>query len=109
MTVREAVSRITVHAKAGKDAFERSGQVQADVRRAIEQIGQAVGGFSRSFMRRYAAVDWNRVQGMAAMASCRAQSVDPETVWLVVEQDIPRLVEIMRELFASVDTQCDVL
>ena len=57
----------------------------------ILQIGELVGNLSDEFRREYPGVPWRQIKAMRNIVAHRYGTVDPETSWEIIQDDIPVL------------------
>lgn len=70
--------------------------------RCIEVIGEAVKNIPNEIRSNYPSIPWRDIAGMRDKMIHGYFTVDPEAVWLVLKQDIPRLkpyiVKLLQDL-----------
>ena len=59
----------------------------------ILQIGELVGKLTEEFRRQYPVVPWRQIKAMRNLVAHSYGSVDPETTWEIISDDIPVLKE----------------
>lgn len=57
----------------------------------ILQIGELVGKLTEEFRRQHPAVPWRQIKAMRNIVAHSYGSVDPETTWEIMSDDIPVL------------------
>lgn len=57
----------------------------------ILQIGELVGKLTEEFRQQYPAVPWRQIRAMRNIVAHSYGSVDPETTWEIITDDIPTL------------------
>ena len=57
----------------------------------ILQIGELVGKLTDEFREQYSAVPWRQIKAMRNIVAHSYGSVDPETTWEIIMEDIPVL------------------
>ena len=57
----------------------------------ILQIGELVGKLTEEFRQQYPAVPWRQIKAMRNIVAHSYGSVDPETTWEIITDDIPTL------------------
>ena len=66
--------------------------------RCIEIIGEAAKNIPRSIRQQYPAIPWKEIAGMRDKVIHFYFGVQPEKVWLVVKEHIPRLRPLLQEV-----------
>lgn len=66
--------------------------------RCIEVIGEAAKNIPDNVRKKYPQIPWRDMAGMRDKVIHAYFSVDVETVWLVVKEDIPRLKPMIRKV-----------
>lgn len=59
----------------------------------ILQIGELVGKLTEEFRQQYPAVPWRQIRAMRNIVAHSYGSVDPETTWEIIVDDVPMLKE----------------
>lgn len=57
----------------------------------ILQIGELVGKLTDEFRTQYPGVPWRQIKAMRNIVAHSYGSVDPETTWEIITEDIPKL------------------
>ena len=82
---------LTVQRFGGKDIFQSDPIYRNAAALCILQIGELVGNLSDEFRARYPGVPWRQIKAMRNIVAHRYGTIDPETTWEVIEEDIPIL------------------
>jgi len=94
--ILDAISKIEAYTKdVDKNSFEGNFMIQDAVIRNIEIIGEASGKLSSDFKNKFSEIAWRKIIGMRNKLIHNYFSVDIETVWNVVELELPALKEAL--------------
>ncbi|MDP4039908.1 MAG: DUF86 domain-containing protein [Candidatus Pacearchaeota archaeon] len=74
-----------------KSDFLKDKKLQNALIRSIEVIGEAVKNIPDNFRRRYPHIEWIKIAGMRDKLMHHYFGVNLETIWKVVEENIPEL------------------
>jgi len=66
------------------------------VLRNLEIIGEAVKNISEETRQQYPSVKWRKIAGFRDIVAHEYFGIDDETVWDIVENEIPALLEIVK-------------
>jgi uncharacterized protein with HEPN domain len=91
LDIQEAIAKIEKYGGRGRDAFESDELIQNWVVRHIQIIGEAVRTLSPAFQQQHADWSWSKITGMRNILIHHYFEIDTETVWSVVERDLPEL------------------
>jgi len=69
--------------------------------RNLEIIGEAVKNISESTRKKYPDVKWRKIAGFRDIVAHEYFGVNDETVWDIVENEIPALIEIVKTILAE--------
>ena len=69
--------------------------------REFEIIGEAVGKLPESFRERRSDVEWQDVKDFRNLLSHEYFGVDLEVVWKIIEDDLPVLMDAVREIVGT--------
>ena len=95
----DAISRIRRYVGRKRRAgFLADPLLQDAVIRNIEVIGEAAGRISREFASRHPGIPWGDIAGMRHRLIHGYLSVNLNTVWQVVERDLPALKKHLAKL-----------
>lgn len=88
----ESINDIESFIKGVKKAeFFKDKKLQNALIRSIEVIGEAVKNISFSFRNKYLNIEWAKIAGMRDKLMHHYFGVNLETIWKVIEEDIPKL------------------
>jgi len=95
----EAIARIRRYVgRRRRTGFLRNTLLQDAVIRNIEIVGEAAGRISAEFIGRTPAIPWREIVGMRHRLIHGYLLVNLDTVWEVVERDLPALERDLRAL-----------
>ncbi len=83
------------------DQFLKDDKTCDAVIRCIEVIGEATKNIPEEIRIRYPSISWRDLAGMRDKTIHSYFTVDFETVWLVVKEDIPRLKPILKKVLKN--------
>jgi uncharacterized protein with HEPN domain len=99
--ILEAVERIEKYAARGRPAFERDELVQTWIIHYLLVLGEAAGGLSVDFRKRHPEKVWAEAVGRRNILIHRYFGVEVDLVWPVVENDLPALKRMVRDILAG--------
>ena len=67
----------------------------------ILQIGELVGRLTDDFKEQHPAIPWRQIKAMRNIVAHSYGTVDPETTWEIITDDIPTLKEYCEAIIAS--------
>ena len=67
----------------------------------ILQIGELVGKLTDDFKEQHPAIPWRQIKAMRNIVAHSYGTVDPETTWEIITDDIPTLKEYCEAIIAS--------
>jgi uncharacterized protein with HEPN domain len=102
--VRDALLAVLEYTSQGRAGFLGSKLVQDAVLRNLEVIGEAVKGLDDATKARAPDVPWRRIAGMRDVLIHHYFGVDLESVWQVVETEVPRLIAATERLIALLES-----
>jgi uncharacterized protein with HEPN domain len=103
--IRDAIDEIERHAAKGKLVFEEDSAVQSELFKSLQEIAEASSTFSDRTRGQHNDVDWTRIESMQSYLNYKDIGIDPEILWLSIEQEIPALKQQVNAIFAKVETQ----
>lgn len=62
----------------------------------VLQIGELAGKLTDDFREKYPGAPWRQIKGMRNIVAHSYGTVDPETTWEILNEDIPALKKILR-------------
>jgi uncharacterized protein with HEPN domain len=87
----EAIECIERYAEKGQKAFEESELIQTWVIHHLEIIGEAASKLSQQFKNTYNEIPWPQIVAMRNVIAHEYFGIDLDTVWQVVERELPDL------------------
>lgn len=81
--------------------LESDRQLALAIVRLLEIVGEAASAMSSEFRERHPQVPWRLMIGMRNRLIHGYQTVDLETVWDVVDRDLPPLIQQLRDIQSS--------
>ena len=79
-------------------AFTQSAVYRNAVALCILQIGELVGKLTDEFKETYSNIPWKQIKAMRNIVAHSYGTVDPETTWEIVSDDIPALRKFCKEI-----------
>lgn len=98
--ILEAIFRIERYAARGRAAFERDELIQNWFVRNLQIIGEAARALPEETRNSAPDIPWSNIIGMRHILVHDYFNIDTETVWRVIERDLPTLkqqIEKMRK------------
>ena len=83
------------------EAFDSDPDYQRSVSFCILQIGELVGKLTDEFRAQHPAVPWRQIKAMRNIVAHSYGTVDPETTWEIITDDIPTLKKYCETIIAS--------
>ncbi len=99
--VLEAIDLIESYTESGRDGFRAEPMVRDAVLRNLEIIGEAVKNVSRELRARSGHVPWQQIAGLRDVLIHQYFGVDLDLVWEIVEQRLPTLKRVIRDLLEA--------
>lgn len=87
------------------DAFLHDSKTSDAVLRCIEVIGEASKNIPQEIRQRYPFIPWRDMAGMRDKVIHGYFQVDLESVWLVVQEDIPSLRPLLRKVLEEIQEE----
>ena len=103
--ILDAITDIESFTLAGRDDFMVDRKTQSAVIRQLEIVGEAVKNLSKELTDNEGSVPWRLIAGTRDRLIHAYFRVDPETVWLMVEQDLPLLRTQVERILKSLSEQ----
>ncbi|NUM74764.1 DUF86 domain-containing protein [candidate division KSB1 bacterium] len=98
LDIKEAIEQINKYTVRGQTSFENDELVQTWVLRHLQIIGEASRQLSEDFRKRHSDIPWSKMIGMRNILVHRYFGIDPVVVWAVVENELPKLKEVIDTL-----------
>lgn len=87
------------------EEFSRDVKTSYAVVRCIEIIGEASKNISASIRRKYPEIPWKKMAGMRDKVIHLYFGVQPEKVWLVVKNDIPKIKPLITKVLQDMQSE----
>jgi uncharacterized protein with HEPN domain len=101
--ILDAIGKIEKYAKVGKKRFIAESHWQDAIIRNLEIIGEATKRLSEGLTSENTNIPWRSVAGLRDVLIHDYMSVDLDTVWSVIEKDLPSFKKQITDLLKSVD------
>jgi len=89
--IRDSIVKIESYATVGKETFMTVSHWQDAIIRNLEIIGEATKQLSQPLKEQYPNIPWRNIAGLRDVLIHNYMGVDLESVWNVVENDLPLL------------------
>ena len=99
--IQDAVSRVLKYTSRGRDAFAQDELVQAWVYLQLKNIGEAARSIPKEFRVAHPEISWKRFIDMGDAIVYRYFDINQESVWAVVENDVPSLKANIEAILAE--------
>ncbi len=96
--ILEAIVRIERYAARGRAAFESDELIQNWFVRNLQIIGEAARALPKETQESAPDIPWSNIIGMRHILVHDYFSIDTETVWRAIEQDLPALKRKIEEM-----------
>lgn len=103
--ILDAIGRIEEYSSRGRAAFDSDRLIQTWIVHHIEIIGEACHALPGDFQDRFPTVPWRDIVGMRDILVHHYFDIDADAVWAVVERDLPRLKESVREILEELENE----
>lgn len=81
-----------------RETFQQDAIYRNAAALCILQIGELVGKLSDEFRAQHPAVPWRQIKAMRNIVAHSYGTVDPETTWEIIQDDIPALKEYCQKI-----------
>jgi uncharacterized protein with HEPN domain len=97
--IRENIDAIEDFSRSiSKEDLLADKQKQYAIIRAIEIIGESVKNLPDSFIKKYPKTSWKEIVGTRDKLIHHYFGIDPDMIWKIIKEDIPKLKEQIQEL-----------
>ena len=96
--ILHCIGRVTSDSSAGKDAVFGSPTVQDAILRNLQVLCESTRRLTEETKKKHPEVDWRAIAGLRNMLVHDYFSIDLETIWTVVQRDLPALERAVRQL-----------
>lgn len=79
-------------------SFTQNKLVQSAVERQLEIVGEAARYVSAPFRRQHAEIPWRKIVGLRNILAHEYGEIRIDRIWVVVEKDVPELIEKLNRL-----------
>lgn len=101
--ILECTQKIERFTAEGKDRFLRDDMVQDAVIRNFEIIGEAAKRIDEVYRAAHPDIPWQALAGLRDVLIHQYEGIDLERVWVMVENDLPRLKRAIADLLPPLD------
>jgi uncharacterized protein with HEPN domain len=99
--IRECIERVEGYVESGGErTFLASTLIQDAVLRNLQVMAESTQRLSDALRSAHSEIDWRQISGFRNVLVHNYLNVEPDRVWLVIEQDLPvlkRAVDVMLE------------
>ncbi len=99
--IMDSIAKIESYATVGKEEFMSLSHWQDAIIRNLEIIGEATKRLSKPLKEQYPDIPWRSIAGLRDVLIHDYMGVDLESVWNVVENDLPPLKEQLRTILTD--------
>ena len=99
--IRDSIVKIESYATVGKETFMTVSHWQDAIIRNLEIIGEAAKRLSKPLKKRHPDIPWRNIAGLRDVLIHDYMGVDLESVWYVVENDLPPLKKQIQMILAE--------
>lgn len=94
--ILDAADEVAQVVKDGRPAWDADRLRRLAVERLLEIIGESANAVSDEFRARHPDVPWRDVIGLRVVLAHHYHRVDPNQVWVIAANEVPRLAERLR-------------
>lgn len=69
----------------------------------ILQIGELAGNLTEDFRNRHSSVQWRQIKAMRNIIAHKYGTIDSDTTWEIIQEDIPKLKEYCQTTLGQAD------
>ncbi|MEO7142306.1 MAG: DUF86 domain-containing protein [Bryobacteraceae bacterium] len=99
--ILECIDRIEVDSSGGREDYDTSHMVQDAILRNLQTMAESTKRLSAEFKARYPEIDWRGIGGFRNFLVHDYLGVDPNAVWRVAREDLPKLKRVVLEAIAA--------
>jgi uncharacterized protein with HEPN domain len=99
--VLECIRRIDEDSAPGRTAVFASRTLRDAILRNLQILCESTQRIDDSLKQRYSGIDWKSIAGLRNVLVHDYFEVDFESVWLIIERDLPALEGAMRTMLAE--------
>ncbi len=97
--ILDAIQLINQYTKGiDRHTFEENIEKQDAILRRITIIGEATKRLTKGFRSQHPSIPWKQIAGMRDILSHDYDEVDLDEVWLVINQNLPKLLSYIQPL-----------
>jgi uncharacterized protein with HEPN domain len=96
LDILDAAEQIAGVVKDGRKVWDQDRLRRLAVERLLEIIGESANTLSDAFRAAYPDVPWRDVIGLRIVLAHHYHRVDPNQVWVIASDEVPRLAEHLR-------------
>lgn len=101
----DAIERIEHHTSRGREVFEENELIQTWVVHHLEIIGEAASKLCQGVRDTYNDVPWPQIIAMRNVIAHEYFGIDLDTVWEVVDRDLPELKQKLNKVYRDLCSQ----
>lgn len=99
--IHEAIERIQRYSERGRAAFDADELIQVWIIHFLQIVGEAARALAPETRTQAPDVPWTKIIGMRNIVVHQYFGIDTETVWRVVELDLPVLMKHIESLMRT--------
>lgn len=99
--IRDSIAKVESYATVGKETFMTISHWQDAIIRNLEIIGEATKRLSKPLKEQYPDIPWRNIAGLRDVLIHDYMGVDLESVWNVVENDLPSLKKQLERVLVN--------
>ncbi|MBI4155411.1 DUF86 domain-containing protein [Candidatus Woesearchaeota archaeon] len=97
--ILEAIGNIESFSRGiSREKFDKDKLIQSAIIRQIEVIGEAVKNVPVDFTNKHPNIEWKKIAGTRDKIIHHYFGIDLDTVWDVIEKDLPKLKKDIKKL-----------